>query len=260
MTTQKIKSAYNPTSPAVEQAAQLLLCLGKNISGNMGVTAICKEIGIHKSKGYSILNSLAQYDLITKDNLTKTYSLGPALMPLARKAQEKLDITTIAKDHLQALADRTKASVLLGIICNDQLYISGKYDGNTKLSVTVRQHQSLHITHGAHGKAIFAFLKPEDKNRIIQSDQLFFHGEIEDFDQDILKQELQFCQNHGYAIDNGKVTQGIKAISSPIFDHTDNVTAAIILVGTFNEDKFEKFGIRVAKTGNVISKQCGASI
>ncbi|MCD4675796.1 MAG: helix-turn-helix domain-containing protein, partial [Desulfobacula sp.] len=90
MTTEKKKSVYRPTSPAVEQAAQLLLCLGK--SNDMGLTAICKEIGIHKSKGFSILNSLAQYDLITKDGKTKTYSLGPALMPLARKAREKLDI------------------------------------------------------------------------------------------------------------------------------------------------------------------------
>ena len=107
-----------PTSPAVEQAAQLLLCLGKNRGNDYGLTSICKEIGIHKSKGYSILNALARYDLITKDSKTKTYSLGPALMPLARKAREKFDITAIAKEHLQTLADETRASVLLGIISN----------------------------------------------------------------------------------------------------------------------------------------------
>jgi DNA-binding IclR family transcriptional regulator len=147
MTTEKKKTTYCPMSPAVEQAAQLLLCLGKNTGNDMGLTRICKEIGIHKSKGYSILNALAQYDLITKNGQTKTYCLGPALIPLARKAREKFDITAIAKDHLQSLANETRASVLLGIIVNDQFYIAGKYDGNDKLSVTVRQHQSLHITH-----------------------------------------------------------------------------------------------------------------
>ena len=180
MTAQTKKSAYKPSAPAVEQAARLLLCLGKAKQNDLGLTAICSEIGIHKSKGFSILNALAQYDLVTKDEQTKTYCLGPALMPLARKAREKLDINEIAKKHLQALANETGTSVLLGIISNDQFYISGKYDGNDKLSVTVRQHQSLHITHGAHGKAIFAFLDQTSQDRIFDSDQLFFHGEAED--------------------------------------------------------------------------------
>ena len=258
MTTEKKKSVYRPTSPAVEQAAQLLLCLGK--SNDMGLTAICKEIGIHKSKGFSILNSLAQYDLITKDGKTKTYSLGPALMPLARKAREKLDINAIAKDHLQKLANETKASVLLGIICNDQFYIAGKYDGNEKLSVTVRQYQSLLITHGSHGKAIFAFLNDKDRQRIINSDQLFFHGDIESLDKKRLEQELKFCRENGYAVDNGEITPGITAVSSPVFDHNNEVTAAIVLVGTFKEDKFETFGKKIAATGRIISKQAGAQL
>ncbi|MCD4677267.1 MAG: IclR family transcriptional regulator, partial [Desulfobacula sp.] len=218
------------------------------------------EIGIHKSKGFSILNSLAQYDLITKDGKTKTYSLGPALMPLARKAREKLDINAIAKDHLQKLANETKASVLLGIICNDQFYIAGKYDGNEKLSVTVRQYQSLHITHGSHGKAIFAFLNDKDRQRIINSDQLFFHGDIESLDKKRLEQELKFCRENGYAVDNGEITPGITAVSSPVFDHNNEVTAAIVLVGTFKEDKFETFGKKIAATGRIISKQAGAQL
>ncbi len=99
MTANPKKSSYNPSAPAVEQAAQLLLCLGKPRESDLGLTAICREIGIHKSKGFSILNALARYDLVTKDEKTKTYCLGPALMPLARKAQEKIDITEIAKDQ-----------------------------------------------------------------------------------------------------------------------------------------------------------------
>ena len=260
MTTEKKKSIYRPTSPAVEQAAQLLLCLGKNKNNDMGLTAICKEIGIHKSKGFSILNSLTQYDLITKDSRTKTYSLGPALMPLARKAREKLDINAIAKGPLQKLAKKTKTSVLLGIICNDQFYIAGKYDGNDKLSVTVRQYQSLHITHGSHGKAIFAFLNEKEQQRIINSDQLFFHGDIESLDKKRLQQELEFCRKNGYAVDNGEITPGIKAVSAPVFDHNNKVTAGIVLVGTFSEDKFETFGKMIASTGRAISKLAGAQL
>ncbi len=260
MTTEKKKSIYRPTSPAVEQAAQLLLFLGKNRDNDMGLTDICKKIGIHKSKGFSILNSLTRYDLITKDSRTKTYSLGPALMPLARKAREKLDINAIAKDSLQKLANKTKTSVLLGIICNDQFYIAGKYDGNDKLSVTVKQYQSLHITHGSHGKAIFAFLNDKEQQRIINSNQLFFHGDFESLDKKRLEQELKLCRENGYAVDNGEITPGITAVSAPVFDHNNEVTAGIVLVGTFTEDKFETFGKMIAFTGRTISKLAGAQL
>ncbi|MCP4024298.1 MAG: IclR family transcriptional regulator, partial [Desulfobacteraceae bacterium] len=246
--------------PAVEQAARLLLCLGKNKGNDYGLTSICKEIGIHKSKGYSILNALAQYDLITKDSKTKTYSLGPALMPLARKAKEKFDITAIAKDHLQILADETRTSVLLGIICNDQFYIAGKYDGNEMLSVTVRQYQSLHITHGAHGKAIFAFLDEKEQQRIIDSGQLFFHGDRKALDEKKLAQELKMCRKKGYAIDNQELAPGIRAVSSAVFDNNNEITAAIVLVGTFLEDKFETWGEKTAAIAELISQKAGATL
>ncbi len=260
MTTEMKKSIYRPSTPAVEQAAKLLLCLGKSQQLDMGLTAICKEIGIHKSKGFSILNALAQFDLVTKDTITKTYSLGPALMPLARKAREKLDINAIAKDHLQQLACETQTSVLLGIISNDQFYISGKYDGNEKLSVTVRQHQSLHITHGAHGKAIFAFMDESEQDRIFNSDQLHFHGDTCDLDHSTLEKELKECRQKGYAVDNGKITPGIKAVSSPVFDHNNQLSAAIVLIGTFAEDKFDWLGKKTAATARLISKKAGAQL
>ena len=257
---EKTKSAYNPTAPAVEQAAQLLFCLGKNKGPDMGLTAICKEIGIHKSKGYSILNALAKYDLVTRDNASKTYSLGPALMPLAQKAKEKFDITAIARDHLQQLAEATKTSVLLGIICNDQVFITGKYDGNDKVSVTVNLYQSLPITHGSHGKAVFGYLPQEEQERLLSSDQVFFHGNPEDFDADQLKSELIFCREKGYATDQGKMSPGINAVSSPIFDHNGEAAACVIILGTFQKDRFEILGKMIAETGRVISRQLGARI
>lgn len=255
---EKEKTTPNPTAPAVEQAAQLLFCLSRNKGNDMGLTAICKEIGIHKSKGYSILNALAKYDLVTKDSTSKTYSLGPALMPLAQKAKEKIDITATARDHLQELAETTRSSVLMGIICNDQIFITGKFDGNIKVSVTVNLYQSLHITHGSHGKAIFGYLSPEEQERLLSSGQIFFHGDPENFDPDRLEKEITFCRNKGYAVDQGEMSPGINAVSTPIFDHNGEIAACIIILGTFAEDQFEIYGNMIAESGRVISRQLGA--
>jgi DNA-binding IclR family transcriptional regulator len=248
------------TSPAVAQAAQLLLCLGKNRGKDMSLTAICHAIGIHKSKGYSILNALARYDFVIKNPETKTYSLGPALMPLGQKAAERLDITAVAAEPLQTLANETRNSVLLGIICSDQFYITGKYDGNDQLSVTVRQYQSLHITHGSHGKAIFAFLSDQERQRILNRGTALFYGKETSPDPKRLEQEFYRCRKTGYAVDNGDVTPGTRAVSAPIFDHNNRVTAAVVLVGTFPEEQFERLGKKTAATAKHISRLAGARI
>ena len=203
---------------------------------------------------------MCKYDLVTKDPQTKSYSLGPALMPLGHKATEKFDINAISKTSLEKLAQETKASVLLGIISNDQVFISSKYDGNDALSVTIRLHQSLHITHGAHGKAIFAHLPAKDQQRLLDSDQLFFHGGTRDLDIKLLVQELKFCREHGYSTDNGKKTPGTSAVSSPVFDHNSEVVAAIVVIGTFTEQYFETFGEATARTARQISKMSGHRI
>ncbi len=250
-------SVYNPTSPAVEQAARLLLCLGRSVRSDMGLTAICREIGIHKSKCYSILNALARYDLVTKNDQTKTYCLGPALMPLAQRARERFDITAVARDHLQALAEQTRSCVLLGIICNDRVYITGKYDGNDMMSVTVHLYQSLPITHGSHGKAIFGYLGAQERQRIMDSGQVFFHGDPEHFDPARLETELRFCRENGYAVDYGEMSHGINAVSAPIFDHDGDILAALVIVGTFPVDRCEQFGRMAADAGQILSRQAG---
>lgn len=181
-------------------------------------------------------------------------------MPLGRRATEKLDITSVAKKHLQILANDTRSSLLLGVVSNDQFYIAAKYDGNNMLSLTVRQYQSLHITHGAHGKAIFSFLDKKEQQRILDSNQLFFHGSVDSLDKDRLEKEIKLCRKNGYAIDNGELAPGTRAVSAPVFDHNNDVNAGIVLVGTFSEDQFKEYGEKTVATANRISELLGAQL
>ena len=253
-------SMYKPIVPAVEQAAKLLICLGNNSEGKMTVTQICKELGIHKSKGYSILHTLMQFDFISKDFGTKAYSLGPGLLMLAKNVQENLDIRKISEPFLQNLALETKNTVLLGIISNDQFFISATFEGDDTVGITIRANQSLHITHGAHGKAIAAFMDKKSQNDLLKQKQLHFYGKGKAFDMKTLKEELSLCRKTGFALDNGAVTPGINALSSPIFDSEKKILAGIVLVGTFSKDMFSKYGQMVADISKEISKKAGATI
>ncbi len=253
-------SVYKPLVPAVEQAAKVLICLGNNSDKNMTVTQICTKLGIHKSKGYSILQTLMQFDFISKDAGTKKYSLGPGLLSLAKNFQDNFDIREISEVYLKNLANETKSTVLLGVISNDQFFISDTYEGDDTIGITIRANQSLHITHGAHGKAIAAFMDKKSLNDLLKQKTLQFFGKDKKFDMKLLKKELSICRKTGFAVDHGGVTPGVNAVSSPIFDSNRKIIAGIVLVGTFTKDKFEEYGQRVADISKEISKKCGAEI
>jgi DNA-binding IclR family transcriptional regulator len=253
-------SSYKPVVPAVDQAAKVLLCLGENSDVKLTVTQICKKLNIHKSKGYSILHTLMQFDFVTKDSKTKTYELGPGLLSLAKNVQDNFDIRKISEPYLQNLANETKSTVLLGVVSNDQFYITETYEGDDMVGITIRRNQAFHITHGAHGKAITAFMKKSDQEALLKQDNLQFYGENKSFDMNLLNRELKECLDKGYAIDYGMVTQGINALSSPVFNHENNVFAGIVLVGTFPETCFKQYGDQVFTISKQISKKCGANI
>ena len=50
--------------PAVEQAIRVLLCLAGSKQAHMGLTEICEEVRIHKSKAFGILHTLQRFSLV----------------------------------------------------------------------------------------------------------------------------------------------------------------------------------------------------
>ncbi len=76
------KDSYLQLVPAVDQSIRLLFSLANTIGGEASLTELTKEVGISKSKGLAILNTLRNAGLVTRDDRTKNYALGPNLLTL----------------------------------------------------------------------------------------------------------------------------------------------------------------------------------
>ena len=105
--------------PALEQGVQTLLCLQRNSGEKMSLTKICQAVGIHKSKGHSILTTLQRYGLVERDPESKTYTLGARLIPLARAVLDHLDYRAAATPVVEELAKETGMTVWFGLRMNE---------------------------------------------------------------------------------------------------------------------------------------------
>lgn len=254
----KEKSAYSNLVPAVDEASRILICMSENLSYKMKLTEICKKAGIHKSKGYSILNTLQKYGFIYKNPVDKTYSLGPGLISLSRKVIDNLDYKDVVMPYIEALALNTGCTALFGIVNGDNLFVIATHDAGQKIGITIRVGHRFHLTAGAHGKSIVAFLPEEEKDLILSRDRLYFHGEASSLDRIRLDKELRRCREYGFAYDLGELSPGINAIASPVFNAMGNIIGTIFIVGTYPEQQIDILGKEVFKAAFNVSKMLGA--
>ena len=256
----KSKSVYNPVAPAVEEAGRILLCLGQSNQFRMTLTEICRKVEIHKSKAFSILNTLKQLGFVDKDPHTKTYSLAIGLVFLARNVLDNLDYRNTIGPFLKELSAQTNGIALFVLLQGDQIYVVAKQEGDQRIGLTVRIGHRLPFTYGVQGKAIVAFMPEEDRERALGMKELYFYGDPSKVDQAVLKEELEDCVQKGYAADIGVIFPGISAIASPVFGIDGKVTGAIVLLGTFPESVIEEYGQETSVIAKEVSTKFGADI
>jgi DNA-binding IclR family transcriptional regulator len=255
------KSNYKPLVPAVEHASKVLLCLGAGDKFNKRLTEICKQVGIHKSKAYTILNTLMKFGFVEKDSQMKTYSLGPGLVLLSRYFLDNLHYMQVVSPFIAALARETKITALFGMISGGYVFILDKYEVNQNVSFTLRIGHRLHITLGSIGKSIVAFMPDEKREEILARKKLYFHGDPASLDLKQLRNELEECRRKWYATsDIGEITPGISAVSAPVFGPNKKVIGCVTLLGAFPSNMAEELGAKTSYTGRQISRRLGADL
>ncbi|MCS7280365.1 MAG: IclR family transcriptional regulator [Desulfobacterota bacterium] len=249
---------YTQTVPAVDQALRILFFMAKSPHPKLSLTEICKGVGIHKSKGYSILNTLIKYGLVSKDTEDKQYTLGLGLLSLSRKVIEDLDLRKLSLPYLEKIAAITKKTAIFGIIFGENLVVVAKKETENPINVTIRLGSNFHVTYGAHGRAIAAFLGEKELNSLLKRKKIYFFGSPSNFDKKRFEDELQKCRLKGYACDIGELYPGISAIAVPVFSSKMSVIGVFIVLGAYGEDKVEEYGKVLLECAKEFSLSLGA--
>jgi DNA-binding IclR family transcriptional regulator len=244
----KTASTSRSLVPALEQGVQTLLCLQRNLGQKMNLTTICQSVGIHKSKGYSILTTLQKYGLVERDPAAKTYTLGARLIPLARAVLDHLDYRAAAAPVVEELARETGMTVWFGLRMNDSLFVVSKYEPGEHFWATPGIGHSFNLFEGAHGKAVLAFL-PEQELKAVLSARKVTNG---------LRKEFPYIRQLGFAADLGEFARGINAVAAPVVGPAQHIAGVLLLFGSFPQDKVEKYGRKTAAAAKRISHKLGS--
>ena len=246
--------------PAVEQASRVLFCLAGTGASHMSLIEICAQVGIHKSKAFSILETLQRFGLVQRNTDGKGYALGPGLVSLSRKVLDDLSPPRLAEPILEELAGKAGSTAVLGLIADRDVFVAAKHEGEGNIGVTMRIGHRLPLTYGAHGKAIAAFLPKKERDLLLEGKDLYFHGDPAKLDRARLKKELAQCLRDGFAEDLGELNRGLHAVASPVLGPNRAPIGFIEIFVLFSTKAAHRFGPLVAEAGKTLSRQLGAEI
>jgi DNA-binding IclR family transcriptional regulator len=147
---------------------------------------------------------------------------------------------------------------MFGLISGSHVFVLNQREGNGNIGFSLRHGQRFHITLGAHGKAIVAFLPEVERKTILARKKLYFHGDPSRVEMKRLKKEVARCKESGFACDIGEVTPGVTVISAPVFGLCEKLIGCIGLIGVYPKNRIQEYGPKVASVAKQISQKLGA--
>ena len=217
---------------SVDKAIDVLEALRDADNREMTLEDVSACTGLSRTTAWRLLSTLKAREYVSYDVQTREYSLGAALLRIAKVAYVKSDLSERVKPILRELVQTTgetaNFAVLLDgstIVFMDQIKSTYLVHATPQLGVRLPAHCT------AVGKAILAFLDPAEVQRIVKQTSLSPLTAKSITSLPELEKELIEIKLRGFAIDDEETEIGGTCIGVAILDPGGHPIAGISVTG-----------------------------
>jgi IclR family acetate operon transcriptional repressor len=189
------------------------------------------------------------------------YRLGPGALDLGAAAPAQRELVEVARPAVADLMRRTGETVFLGTLSSDGtsvVYVDKiESDHIIRYAGGVGDRRPLHAT--SSGKAILAFLAPEEREAILESLSLARHTERTVTSLPALRASLAEIRKAGVCVTIDELVPGASGIAAPIFDRYGRVAGACAIGGPTDRvrPRLRTLSTEVRTTARAISARLG---
>jgi IclR family transcriptional regulator, pca regulon regulatory protein len=251
-------------SQSLERGLAILSAFGSDRS-TIGVSELGRELGLSRSTTHRYIATLTSLGYLQQDAETRRYRLGPRVLDLGFAAINSMDIREISVPHLQRLSDATGFTVNMAVLAGpDVVYIERcrtSRSGQREIDLNLHVGSRLPAYCTSMGKALLAFVREEELDRILEQVELVPRGPNTITDGKALRLELERIRATGLAVNDEELAYGLRSIAAPIHSRSGEVVAALNLAVHRSmisiDDLIERYGPLVKRTAAAISADIG---
>lgn len=222
----------SPSAPSsvqsVDRALVILELLARN--GEVGVTQLAADLGVHKSTASRLVAVLEQHDLVEQVRERGKYRLGFGVIRLAGATTARLDLPRASQPVCDELAAELGETVNVAVLDGDDAVNVCQASGRASVASVnwVGRRTPLHAT--SSGKVLLAYLAPAVLQRAL-SGPLEAVTEATLTDPAELRRDLDHVRQVGWARCEEALELGLNAVAAPIRGPSGEVIAALSVAG-----------------------------
>lgn len=229
------RSRGSPGSRTLARGLCLMQALGEATDGAT-VSELSEATDLDRAVLYRLLETLTNEGFATRDEETRKYRLGLAMLELGVQAGQGLEVRRLAGPVLRGLMEDTGETACLAVRDRDDLVVVEVIEPpNRFVHVNYRVGFRHQLGKTAHGRALKAFL-PEGAGDAA----------------------LASVRQRGVAYTRDELEQGASGVAAPVFDHTGKAVAAVGIVAPSSRlPEPESVALRVLRAAREISECLG---
>jgi IclR family KDG regulon transcriptional repressor len=192
----------------------------------LGITTLATRLRLAKSTVHRLATTLTSSRFLEQNSETGKYRLGLALFELGALVRRRMDVANEARPKLRELLEKTGETVQLGIV--DHFSVLYVYEMESRrairMAAAVGARAPLHCT--AVGKVLLASQPPDYVKQVLDLGLTSYTPKTITRREGVLAM-LADVSTRDYATDDEESEIGLRAIASPVRNHSGAVIAAV---------------------------------
>ena len=224
---------------SVDRAVDLLLAVASAATPAAATApALAKACGLNRATAWRLLKTLQMRGLVTVDEPTGRYAIGLTAVELGNAAGPDA-LIAVARPVLEKTCAQTGETASLAVPGVDGLtYVDEVTPAAVVTASWLGRSVPVHAT--STGKALLAFLPPEQVRRVLDGALTSFTGTTIT-DQQALAAELMVTRARGYGVCAGELEASLYGVSAPVLDRTGRPLAVLSIWGPRDRVPPERF-------------------
>jgi DNA-binding IclR family transcriptional regulator len=188
---------------------------------------IAEDVGLIKSSAFRILFTLKQAGYVEQPEANGVYRLTLKTAGLTRRNASRLGLATVARPHLTLLREQLDESVALAERLPGAVILSDVFETSRPLRLTFHIGDDCPIHATALGKAVAAYLSPEELSAFLSQSKFPRYTEHTHTTLRDLKHDLERTREAGYSLNDEETVSGAFIVGAALFDSHDSVCGAV---------------------------------